>query len=157
MRKPKIYIETTVFNHYFDIDREAHAATVKLFKEIQVGKYDAYTSAYVLEELEDAEEPKRSNMLALIPEYSIKVLGVEEDAERLAEIYINEGVIPAKFIYDAFHIAVATTNDLEYIFSLNFKHINKVKTKVMTSAINIREGYRQVIIASPVEVVEDDE
>ena len=157
MRKPKIYLETTVFNHYFDTDREAHAATVKLFKEIQVGKYNAYTSAYVLEELEDAEEPKRSNMLALIPEYNIKVLGVEEDAERLAEIYINEGVIPAKFTYDAFHIAVATTNDLEYIFSLNFKHINKVKTKTMTNVINIREGYRQIIIASPMEVIEDDE
>ena len=39
MRKPKIYLESTIFNHYFDIDREAHAATVKLFKEIQVGNY----------------------------------------------------------------------------------------------------------------------
>ncbi len=27
MRKPRIYLETTVFNHYFDVDREAHAAT----------------------------------------------------------------------------------------------------------------------------------
>jgi len=111
----------------------------------------------VVEELEDAKEPKRSNMLALILECNIKVLGVEYETERLAEIYVNEGVIPARFTYDALHIAVATTNDLEYIFSLNFKHINKVKTKVMTSAINVREGYRQVIIASPMEVVEDDE
>ena len=77
MRKPKIFLETTVFNHYFDTDREAHAATVKLFKEIQADKYDAYTSAYVVEELEDAKEPKRSNMLALILECNIKVLGVE--------------------------------------------------------------------------------
>ena len=30
MRRLKIYLETTVFNHYFDADREAHAATVKL-------------------------------------------------------------------------------------------------------------------------------
>ena len=156
MRKPRIYLETTVFNHYFDTDREAHAATVKLFREIQAGKYEAYTSAYVIEELEDAQEPKRSNMLGLISGYDVKVLKVKYEAERLAEIYVNEGVIPAKFIYDGLHIAIATINDLECIFSLNFKHINKLKTKTMTSVINVREGYRQIIIASPMEVEEDD-
>jgi len=30
---------------------------------------------------------------------------------------------------------------LEYIISLNFQHINKVKTKIMTENINIRQGY----------------
>ena len=49
-RKPKIYLESTIFNHFFDADREAHAATVKMFKEIQAGKYEAYTSAYVVDE-----------------------------------------------------------------------------------------------------------
>ena len=66
MRKPKIYIETTVFNHYFDTDREAHAATIALFGEIKAGKYDAYTSVYVTDELVMASEPKRSKMLSLI-------------------------------------------------------------------------------------------
>jgi len=157
MRKPKVYLETTIFNHYFDTDRDAHAATVKLFEEIQAGKYEAYTSLYVTDELEDAHEPKRSKMLELITEYDIKVLDVSDEAWHLADVYVKEGIIPPKFTYDAFHIAVATINDLEYVFSLNFKHINKVKTKTMTSAINIREGYRPVIIASPMEVVEDDE
>jgi len=157
MRKPEIYLESTIYNHYFDTDREAHTATVKLFKEIQAGKYEAYTSLYVTDELEKAEEPKRSKMLGLNTEYNIKVLGVEDDAEQLADIYVKEGIIPARFTYDALHIAVATTNNLEFVFSLNFKHINKVKTKIMTSIINIREGYRPVTIASPMEVVEDDE
>ena len=66
MRKPKIYLETTMFNYYFDADRDAHADTVKLFKEIRSGKYEAYTSAYVMDELIESDEPKRSNMLALI-------------------------------------------------------------------------------------------
>jgi hypothetical protein len=157
MRKPRIYLETTIYNHYFDTDRDAHAATVKLFGEIRGEKYEAFTSLYVTDELEKAEEPKRSKMLSLNTEYSIKVLGAENEAERLAEIYVNESVIPAKSIYDGLHIAVATINDLEYVFSLNFKHINKVKTKTMTSIINVREGYRPVTIASPMEVVEDDE
>ena len=65
MRRPRIYLETTVFNHYFDTDREAHVATVALFKEIKAGKYEAFTSVYVTDELEKASEPKKSKMLAL--------------------------------------------------------------------------------------------
>ena len=55
MRVPKIYLETTMFNYYFDTERDAHADTVKLFNEIQAGKYDAYTSVYVIDELEDTK------------------------------------------------------------------------------------------------------
>lgn len=65
MRVPKIYLETTMFNYYFDKERDAHADTVKLFEEIASGKYEAYTSAYVINELSDADELKKSNMLSL--------------------------------------------------------------------------------------------
>ena len=44
LRKQKIYMETTLFNYYFDRDRDAHADTVKLFEEIAEGKYEAFTS-----------------------------------------------------------------------------------------------------------------
>ena len=157
MRKPRIYLETTVFNHYFDTDREAHVATVALFKEIKAGKYEAYTSLYVTDELEKASEPKKSKMLALISEYGINFLDDSLASRQLADIYVKEGIIPVKYRYDGLHIAIATINDLEFIFSLNFKHINKIRTKAMTSIINLREGYRPITIASPLEVIEDDE
>jgi len=50
MEAPKIYLETTLFNFYFDEDRDAHADTVKLFKEIFLGKYEAFTSRYVIDD-----------------------------------------------------------------------------------------------------------
>lgn len=152
MRKPKIYIETTIFNLYFDTDREAHPATLKLFEEIGAGKYEAFTSFYVIDELEAASEPKRSNMIELIGKYNIMILEANEETRLLADMYVNEGVIPAKYRYDGLHIAISTVNDLQYIFSMNFQHINKVKTKSMTSIINVREGYRPITIASPMEV-----
>jgi predicted nucleic acid-binding protein len=155
MRKLKIYLETTLFNYYFDIDRDAHADTVKLFEEIRAGKYEAYTSAYVIDELgETKEESKRSNMLALIGEYNINVLDTSDEAQDLADIYINEGVIPASKRLDSLHISVATVNDLEYIFSFNFQHINRIKTKTMTNLINTREGYKPITITVPSEVIE---
>jgi predicted nucleic acid-binding protein len=157
MRVPKIYLETTMFNHYFDEHREAHADTVTLFEEIKTNKYEAYTSIYVTDELIKADEPKRSKMLSLIAEYNIIVLQNSNEAEMLADIYVNDGVIPLKYRYDGLHIAIATIHSLSYIFSLNFQHINKLKTKSMTSNINIRQGYNPVYICSPMEVVEYEE
>ena len=153
MRKPKIYLETTMFNYYFDTERDGHADTVKLFEEIKAGKYEAYTAIYVTDELIKADDPKRSNMLNLITEHNITVLPADDEAERLADIYVNEGVIPASKQYDAFHIAIATINELEYVFSFNYEHINRVKTKEMTSLINLRQRYKPVTIATPSEVV----
>lgn len=154
MRKPKIYLETTMFNYYFDTDREAHVDTLELFKEIQAGKYHAYTSAYVIDELMPTNEPKRSNMLNLINKYNIQTLGYSDEAQDLADIYIKEGVIPASKELDSIHIAISVINDMDYIFSFNFQHINRDKTKKMTSVINIREGYKPITIATPAEVIE---
>ena len=41
--------------------------------------------------------------------------------------------------------------------SFNFQHINKLKTKRMTEAINLAEGYKGVTICTPMEVFDDDE
>ncbi|GHU29226.1 hypothetical protein AGMMS50256_13690 [Betaproteobacteria bacterium] len=46
-------------------------------------------------------------------------------------------------------------SSLDFIVSYNFKHIVKRKTVLMTSAINLREGYKQMGIYSPSEVIEN--
>ena len=155
MRKLRVYLETTLFNHYFDDDRGiAHDSTVALFKEIKAGKHEAFTSGAVIEELSKAESEKYEKMISLIGRYDIAVLSVSEEAERLADIYVSEMIIPQKYRTDGVHIAVATVNDLDLIISMNFQHIVKRKTKIGTGSINALNGYRPVEIANPMEVVE---
>ena len=157
MQTLKIYLETTIFNFYVDEDRGfAHADTVKLFKEIAAGKYEAYTSAYVLDELEQAPVEKRDKMMSLITEYDVSVLTYSEEASILANVYVAEGVIPPKCRTDGIHIAIAAVNELDMVVSMNFQHIVKRKTKVATGSINILKGYRAVEIYNPMEVVEDE-
>ena len=157
MRKPKIYLETTLYNFFVDEDRGfAHEATVKLFLEIAAGKYEAFTSTYVTDELEKAPEAKRDKMMSLITEYSITVLAPNDEAVKLADIYVAEAVIPQKYRTDGLHIALAAVNDLDMVISMNFQHIVKRKTKVATASINVLNGYRTVEIYNPMEVVEDE-
>ena len=157
MRAQKIYLETTIFNFYVDEDRGApHTDTVKLFMEIAGGKYEAFTSDYVIDELRKAHADKYAKMMRLLTEYNIPVLGMSDEADILAGLYVAEGIIPIKYRTDGLHIAIATVYDLDMIISMNFQHIVKRKTIKMTGHVNMMNGYRAIEIYSPMEVVENE-
>jgi hypothetical protein len=146
-----------MFNFYFDQQYPlGHLATIALFEAIGRGEYEGYTSEYVVLELQDAQEPKKSDMLNLINKYSIKTLYSSDEIKNLANLYINGGIIPNKYELDALHIACAAVNNLDLVLSFNYDHINKLKTKTMTSNINILEGYRGIVICTPMELLDND-
>ena len=129
-----------------------------MFEEIKAGKFKPYTSQYVLDELEDTKDlEKREKMKALITGYSVEVIPANKEAEQLASIYVNDGIIREKYKTDAIHIAMATIANLDFIISLNFQHIVKHKTIFETEVINTREGYKRIFIHAPMEVIEHEE
>lgn len=148
----RIYLETTVFDRYYDENREYIDETKELFENIKNKGLDAYTSTYVIEELNKAAESKRGMMLNLIPEYGISVFEIDQRAIDLADVYIEMGIIPMKFRMDGVHIAMASINEMDCIISLNFHHINKLKTKMATEIINRMNGYGNAFICTPMEV-----
>jgi hypothetical protein len=145
-----------MFNYYFDIERDGHADTVRLFEKIRAGEYEAYTSEYTAGELLSAPEPKQSKMLALIPEYNIIILPITDESNQLASLYVSENILPARFRLDGAHIAIASINSLDYLLSYNFQHINRVKTKLLTERINHKKGYGSIVICTAKEVLEDE-
>ena len=158
-RIPSIYLETTVFNFPFADDAPQYRAdTLRLFAEIKAGKFRPFTSEYVTEELEIAKDvEKLAKMKALIADYGITVIPVSDEIGRLADVYVGSGIIPKKFVTDALHIAAATVAGLDYIVSLNFRHIVKHKTIIETEVVNAREGFKRVFIHTPAEVIDHDE
>jgi predicted nucleic acid-binding protein len=157
MSRAKVYIETTMFNYYFDRDRDAHLATVAFFEAIGDGNYEAYTSQYAVDEISLAPESKKNDMLGLIIKYNIAILQPTEDVRQLADVYLQNGGIPEKKRLDALHIAIASINRLDFIVSCNFKHINKLKTKRMVEYVNFRQGYNNITICRPEEIVDYEE
>lgn len=153
IEKLRLYLETTVFNYYFDEDRTGHQELVKLFEAIQRGEYEGYLSRYVTDELMKAPEPKRSNMLGLIERYGIIVLGYTPEALRVARAYINANVVPQSHLLDSLHIATATVYRLNYVISYNFQHFNRNKTRIQTANINMRNGYGSIAICTAREVL----
>jgi predicted nucleic acid-binding protein len=155
---PKLFLETSVFNFYVDGKQgNKQRETQKLFAAIKAGKYEAYTSAAVIEELERAPKAKFEKMNALTGQYVKEVLDTDSDAERLADAYVAKHIIPPKSRDDGLHIAVATVNDLDFVVSCNMGHIDKRKTMIGTGFINLRAGYKNIGICSSMEVMEYDE
>ena len=154
MRKQKVYLETTMFNYYFDKTKNAQPATIALFDAVGSGQFEGYTSVYTYEELEKAPEPLRTRMLGLLDKYRIVVLDTSDEVTQLANSYISGNIIPKNKRIDALHIAIASANELDIILSYNFKHINKLKTKTLVPATNLVFGYRDIFIAQPEEVID---
>ena len=96
-------------------------------------------------------------MLRLIADRGIPILETSIEAEKPADIYISENILPIKYRTDGLHIAIATVNDLDMIISMNFQHIVKRKTIKMTATTNSLNGYRAIEIYAPMEVINNDE
>ena len=159
MKIPSIYLETTIFNFPFADDAPQYRAdSLRLFAEIKAGKFKPYTSEYVTQELENTRDTEKlKRMKTLIMDYGIMVVPASEEVKRLSDVYVTAGIVPEKYATDALHIAAATIAGLDYIISLNFRHIVKHKTIIETEIINAREGYKRVFIHTPAEVIDHDE
>ena len=154
MHKQKVYLETTIFNYYFDKTKNGQPYTIAFFEAVGSGQFEGYTSVYTYNELDNAPEPQRTNMLNLIEKYQITVLDTSDEIDQLAEKYLANNIIPRKKTIDALHISVASVNELDIILSYNFKHINKLKTKTLIPATNQVLGYKDILIAQPEEVID---
>ncbi|MDR2836163.1 MAG: hypothetical protein LBV69_08240 [Bacteroidales bacterium] len=95
-------------------------------------------------------------MLNLIKDYGITVLEYDSRAFELADLYIELEILPKKSRIDGAHIAMAAIHNMDCIVSLNFKHINKLKTKASTEVIHKIKGFSNPFICTPMEVVSYD-
>ncbi|MDR1732145.1 MAG: PIN domain-containing protein [Synergistaceae bacterium] len=156
MKGLRVYLETTVFNYYFDENRLGHAETVRLFEAIRNGAMEAYTSIYALYEITNAPPDKQRKMLRLIENDEIRVVQNTDEVNRLVDSYIRNGLLSENHRLDCSHIAIASVYGLDCVLSFNFKHINKIRTKKFINLMNLKEGYKEIFICTPMEVLEDD-
>ncbi|MDI6731555.1 MAG: PIN domain-containing protein [Candidatus Margulisbacteria bacterium] len=157
--KPRIYLETTIFNYYFLEDsgrKEDIIATKRLFEEIKLQNFEAYVSALTIAELERCPDPaKKTKMLSLIESYNLLRINFESPVlyEELAGKYILAGAIPESKRGDALHIAIATVAKMDILASWNCNHIVRFRTQELVRAINLSNNYTDLAINTPKEVV----
>ena len=155
-RNIKLYLDTSVIN--FAISEQGVAkekeVTLQLFEQIKRGRFEAGISEVVLREISRAPEKKARALMEVLRGVPLVNLIVSEEAERLANKYVEETIIPQKYREDALHIAMAAVYEYDVVVSWNFEHMVKVKTRREVHGVNLMMGYKSIDIATPEEVID---
>jgi predicted nucleic acid-binding protein len=146
--RQRIYIDTSVIGGYFD--EEFKVATQQLFGRIVNKEFDVCFSE--INEAELTNAPQRVKAVKdLIPADCFRYVEVADEVKTLALLYIEEKALGRASRNDAYHIALASVNRVDCLISWNFKHIVNFDKIKLFNAINIRCGYPQIDIRSPLE------
>ena len=143
-------MDTSVFGGYFD--DEFQEWTKPLFERIANGEFTILISTMLDEELEFAPE-RIKNLLADLNDNFTEFLKDKDEAISLATEYIDENVVGKTSYADCLHIALATIYQADLLVSWNFKHIVNVERIRGYNSINLKNGYKQLDIRSPRELM----
>ena len=149
--RQRIYIDTSVFGGYFDDEFAEH--TIPLFDRLRNKEFTLLFSIVTQEELENAPDNVKKLVKSLKPE-STTFLDTTDEAVDLATKYIEEKVVGQTSFADCLHIALATINRADFLISWNFKHIVNVYRIRGYNSVNLKNGYIQLEIRSPQEILE---
>lgn len=149
----RVYADTSVFGGIYDDDFQDESK--EFFEEVKRSRFALITSAVVRAEIEPAPEKVKiffNDMIEIA-----EIVDVSKEALQLRDAYLKAGIITPKYSDDALHVALATVSNCSLIVSWNFKHIVHFEKIPLYNAVNILNGYSEIKIFSPLEVIKYEE
>lgn len=146
----RVYADTSVYGGAFD--EEFEVPTGRFFSQVRIGLFHLVVSPVVAEEIADAPSDARElfrEMSALA-----ETVTQPDEAVRLQDAYLKAGIIGARRMADALHVALATVSGCRAIVSWNFKHIVHFEKIPLYNGVNMANGYAPLGIHTPQEVIE---
>lgn len=159
-KKLRVYLDTSVINFLFAEDVPDFRRITEDFFDVYAKQCELYGSDVLLEELDrDPDESRKQKHMNVLRDYGVKILPSNRDHEvaHLADVYLQQQIVPLKKRDDAFHVAYATVFEMDVLLSWNFKHLANIRREARFASVNQAQGYwRTPRIVSPMEV-EDEE
>ena len=138
----KIYIETSVWSHYYHDDvPERRDATREFLDHINLSSYILYISPVVLREIGKSKPDKKEQLQRLIMKVKPTVLPPDERIAQLADQYMEYNAIPVSKRDDALHVAHASVYEMDALISWNQKHLANLRRRSIVNAVNMQNGF----------------
>lgn len=156
--KQRVYVETSVISYLVsrpssDVRIAASQLITREWWEERSGRFDLFVSEFVLAEasLGDAAAARlRVDAVAGIPE-----LEATELVRQLGAALMADGPVPAAAEIDAYHIAIAAVNGMDYLLTWNCRHIANAGIRGKIEDVCRSNGYDPPTICTPQELMED--
>ncbi len=145
----RTYVDTSVFGGVFDEEFEYPSKT--FFAQIKTGQFKLVTSAVVQEEIISAPQEVKDFFEEMLPH--AEIVNISAESLRLRDAYLAAKIVSRKYSDDALHVALTTVSRCSLIVSWNFQHIVHYEKIPLYNAVNILQGYSQIAIYSPLEVI----
>jgi hypothetical protein len=155
--KQKVYIETSVVSYLTSrpsrdvIIAGRQTITHDWWDNFRL-RFDLFISELVEDEISQGDSDAAALRMQEISD--IESLSSSVEAERLAELLLTKGAIPAGSEDDAAHIAIASAQGMDYLLTWNFKHINNAEKRVKIAAAVESCGFVCPQLCSPEELGE---
>ncbi len=155
-----VYLETTIVGH---IAGRVHPDPVVADRQ-QVSRdwwrdaapgYELFISQLVLEECSEGDPSAAAERLEVVKD--IELLDSFDEVDELADALIAGKAIPASEPRDAFHIAIAAVNGVNYLLTWNYKHIANATLRARIEQVCRDAGFEPPIICTPNELMGIDD
>lgn len=155
--KQSVYLETTIVSYLTaklsrDIVVAAHQQITQEWWENVRPKLDCYISPFVIQESQRGNDDAVKKRIKILS--GISVLEMNNEIEKIAEIYFDKLNIPSKSRLDAAHLAAACWHKMDYLVSWNCKHIVSARIRKDLEKLNNELKLFTPIICTPEELME---
>ncbi len=159
--KPNVYIENSVVSYL--AARPSRNLVTAAWQRITAdwwlarrNDFNLYISELVVAEAERGDPEAAAERLKYLQ--GIPEVPITREVRDLAEALVSEGALPAKAVADAFHIAAAAVNGIEYLLTWNCRHIDNAELKPLVRSVCAIHGYQCPETCTPQELMgEEDE
>ena len=156
--KAKVYVETSVISYLTarpnnDIRAMANQNVTIEWWETQRLNFDLFISEFVVAEASIGDPDAVQRRLAAIAD--IMELQATEEVRVLGQQLIRCNALPENAEVDAYHVAIATVNGIDYLLTWNCTHIANAHTRPRIEAACRALGYEPPIICTPQELTEE--
>lgn len=149
-----VYIETSIVSHA-TARPSADAATATMQEHArrwmaeQRPKYMVVTSQLVFAEAARGAPDAAARRLAMLAD--VPILGENPDVDRVADELIDQSLIPAVARVDALHLAIAALAGVQYLLTLNCRHIANASVLPRVYRLLDDLGLSGLLVCTPME------
>jgi predicted nucleic acid-binding protein len=153
--RPTVYLDSSVPSYWLpqgdDPVLSARHLITRRWWDHELPRFTAYISEVVLEELGRGDSARAAERLKLVADFNI--LDIDDEVERAAAFYAKNFALPSSDLRDAFHLALASVHEVEYLVTWNFAHLANASKRTHIETLNRRLHLSTPVICTPEELM----
>lgn len=157
MSKPRVYIETTIPNLYYETRTAPASVEARLWTRAwwadAADRYELVTSAMVVDELLNGTRDElvraRKSLLRDVP--SLPITAAISDT---VEAYLRHKLMPAHPSMDAYHLAIASHHRCAFLITWDCRHLANPRKALHIRQINTMLGLHVPELVTPRDLVQ---